>query len=243
MTAATTLARAGRVTPTGSRTTTPSSGGRSAPTAGRASPATFRSAREPPTPTLRGTGSTTATTPGCRSTAGSPIRPGRTTPTAPATTPTAHCTNWTSTPQQYPCPSRRPDRRRRAEKGGSNVEGHRNRQRGAGGRAGGPGRRGRQQPRLGIGWGVHQPGGELADDRGRLSGAVGADFPEPGHVPGRHLRLQPFRVVDRGQAGHREPGRQLEVLLRELLEVLRLLPRLLPHPGRHAAQRQPGAGL
>src|SRR6266702_56061 len=82
---------------------TRSSGGRSAPTAAPASPATSRSAREPPTPTIPGTGSTTATTQACRSMAGSPIRHGRTIPTAPATTPTARCTSWTSTPRQSSC--------------------------------------------------------------------------------------------------------------------------------------------
>ena len=81
---------------------THSSGERSAPTVAPASPRTSGSAREPPTPTIPGTGSTTATTQACRSTAGLPIRHGRTTPTAPATTPTARCTSWTSTPRQCP---------------------------------------------------------------------------------------------------------------------------------------------
>src|SRR5262249_32764653 len=228
MTAATAWAPAGRATPTASRTTTPSSGGRSARTAGRASPTTSRSAREPPTPTIRGTGSTTATTAGCRSTAGSPIPPGRTTPTAPGRTPTARCTNSTSTPQPCPCRSSGGGHRLGQRKGNPCSRASRtpapDPRRGAGGRTRGPGPRRRQQLGLDIERRVHQSGGEFADDRGRLSGAAGADVPEPGHLPGRLAGFQPFRVVDRGQAGHREPRRQLEVLLRQLLAVLPLLP-------------------
>ncbi len=87
-TRATTWGRAARATPTGCPTRTPSSGARSAPTGVRASVRTSRSARARRTRRTPTTGSTTATTAGCRSSAGWPIRRGRTTRTARGRTPT-----------------------------------------------------------------------------------------------------------------------------------------------------------
>src|SRR5437773_5407585 len=222
---------------------TGSSGGRSAPTAAPASPATSRSAREPPTPTIPGTGSTTAITRACRSTAGSPIRNGRTIPTAPGTTPTGRCTSWTSTPRQCPCLSR-PSGLHPAGKGGSNVEENRDHRRGANGRfrSAGHGRHGR---RLGLDIDrlLHQPGGKLAHDGRRLSGAAGLAGSGGGDLPGGSVQREPLRVVARGQARYRGPRRHVEVLLRQVLDLLHVLSRRVPDPGRDAVGQQPGPGL
>ena len=70
-----------------------------------------------------------------------------------------------------------------------------------------------------------------------------ADRARSWHLPGRTVQLELLGVVDRGPAGHRESRRHLEVLLRDVLHVLRLPPRLVHHPATARRCRESGAGL
>ncbi len=88
-------------TPIGSRTTTRSSGGRSAPMPDSRSGRTSRSAPGLRTRTTRATGSTMGITRGLLFLVASRIQRGRTIRTARETIQTARCTSWTSTPRAY----------------------------------------------------------------------------------------------------------------------------------------------
>ena len=70
--------------------------------------------------------------------------------------------------------------------------------------------------------------------RRRLSGPAGRDQARSRNLPERALQRKPLRVLDRGQARHRDADRQLEDLLREVQHLLRLPSRHghLPERGR-----------
>ena len=72
----------------------------------------------------------------------------------------------------------------------------------------------------------------------------GATRPDPGTCRSGLLQREPLRVLDRGQARHRGPGRQLEVLLRQVQHLLRL-PSRRRTPSRTGAVtgEQPGPGV
>ena len=78
------------------------------------------------------------------------------------------------------------------------------------------------------------------------SPSTGGGYPVPaGATPAdaRDVRaelaqLQPLRVVARRQAGHRDARRLVEVLRREVLDVLQLLPRRLHDAERHAGRQR-----
>src|SRR5438093_2028101 len=70
---------------------------------------------------------------------------------------------------------------------------------------------------------LHEPGRELTDERRWLSGSGRLQGPRRGHLRARPVQRQPLRVVARGQARHREPGRLVEVLLRQVLDLLYVL--------------------
>ena len=78
--------------------------------------------------------------------------------------------------------------------------------------------------------------------RRRLSGPAGRDPARSRNLPERALQREPLRVLDRGQARHRDADRQLEDLLREVQHLLRLPSRHghLPERGRDRANQVQG---
>src|SRR6266545_4214170 len=75
-----------------------------------------------------------------------------------------------------------------------------------------------------------QRSGEQPSGGWWLSGPAGPDRTRSRYLPRWALQLELLGVLDRCQAGHRGPRRHVEVLLREVLDVLRLPPRLVHDP-------------
>ena len=111
------------------------------------------------------------------------------------------------------------------------------------------GRRDRRQRRcseraaLGLERSDHQHGCQCAIRRGRIPRPAGPNRSIAWNLPRRAIQLEFLRVLARGQARHRATRGDLEVLLRDLLDLLRLPPRLLHDRQRCAGGGEPGAGL
>ena len=75
---------------------------------------------------------------------------------------------------------------------------------------------------------VHERRRQLADDGRRLPGTAGLTGPGGGDLPRGAVQREPLRVVARGQARYRGPRRHVEVLLRQVLDLLHVLPRRVP---------------
>ena len=71
----------------------------------------------------------------------------------------------------------------------------------------------------------------------------GSRVPRRRDLPRRPVQREPLRVLARGQARNRGPRRLVEVLLRQVLDLLHVLSRRHPDPGRDAVGQQPGSGL
>src|SRR5690242_15436801 len=66
---------------------------------------------------------------------------------------------------------------------------------------------------------LHQSGRQLTDSGRGVSDPTGQRRTRSGHVPCWALQLEPLRVMDRSGTGDGGPGRRLEVLLRDVLDL------------------------
>ena len=90
---------------------------------------------------------------------------------------------------------------------------------------------------------VHKRRRKLSDDGRRLSRAARLARPDGRHLSPGSVQREPLRVVAGGQARNRGSCRHVEVLLRQVLDLLHVLQRRVPDPERNADHQQPSPGL